>query len=154
MRRHHPENERTKREYFVYLEKAKRMSPSSIDQVAAAIALFEESTGYRHFRKFHVAQAVAFQDRLRRHLNPETGKPLAKATILSRLAAMKAFIIWLAGRAGYRSRISYADADYFNVSANDERIAKAARPRQSTRPAKAAGKAGSARMVRCQAAAA
>jgi integrase len=72
---------------------------------------------------------VAFQDRLRRHLNPETRKPLAKATILSRLAAMKAFIIWLAGRAGYRSRISYADADYFNVSVNDERIAKAARAR-------------------------
>jgi hypothetical protein len=32
-------------------------------------------------------------------------------------------------RSGYRSQISYADADYFNVSANDERIAKAVRTR-------------------------
>jgi hypothetical protein len=43
--------------------------------------------------------------------------------------ALKAFTIWLAGRPGYRSRISYSDADYFNVSANDERIAKAVRAR-------------------------
>jgi hypothetical protein len=35
--------------------------------------------------------------------------------------ALKRFTIWLAGRPGYRSRISYADADYFNVSA--ERLA-------------------------------
>jgi integrase len=129
MRRHHPENERIKRDYFVYLEKAKRMSPGSVDQVAAAIAQFEQSTGFRDFRKFHIAQAVSFQDRLRRYRNPKTGRPLAKATILSRLAALKGFVIWLAGRPGYRSRISYADADYFNLSANDERIAKAVRPR-------------------------
>jgi integrase len=42
---------------------------------------------------------------------------------------MKAFTIWLADRPGYRSRIRYSDADYFNASANDERIAKAVRVR-------------------------
>jgi hypothetical protein len=40
-------------------------------------------------------------------------------------SARQPFTIWLAGRPGYRSQISYADADYFNVSANDERFAKA-----------------------------
>jgi integrase len=129
MRKHHPENERIKREYFCYLEQAKRMAPSSVDQVAAAIALFEQSTSFKDFRKFHRAQAVAFKDRLQQQINPETGKPLAKATIHSRLMALKAFTVWLAGRPGYRSRISYADADYFNPSANDERIAKAVRTR-------------------------
>jgi integrase len=72
---------------------------------------------------------VAFKERLQHHINLETGRALAKATIHSRLMALKAFTIWLAGRPGYRSQISYADADYFNVSANDERIAKAVRTR-------------------------
>ena len=124
MRKHHPRNERIKREYFNYLEQAKRMSQSSVDQVAAAISQFEQSTNFKDFRKFHIAQAVAFKERLQHHINPETGRALAKATIHSRLMALKAFTIWLAGRPGYRSQISYADADYFNVSANDERIAK------------------------------
>jgi integrase len=129
MRRHHPQNERIKREYFNYLEQAKRMSRNSVDQVAAAISQFEQSTNFKDFRKFHIAQAMAFKERLQRHVHSETGKTLAKATIHSRLMALKAFTIWLAGRPGYRSRISYADADYFNVSANDERIAKAVRTR-------------------------
>jgi integrase len=129
MRKHHPQNERIKCEYFSYLEQAKRMSPSSVDQVAAAIAQFEQSTNFKDFRKFHIAQAVAFKDRLQNHVNSETGRPLAKATIHSRLMALKAFAVWLAGRPGYRSRISYADADYFNTSANDERVAKAVRVR-------------------------
>jgi hypothetical protein len=60
------------------------MSPTSVDQVAAAIALFEESTRFKDFRKFHIAQAVAFKDRLQHHINPKTGKELAKATIHSR----------------------------------------------------------------------
>jgi integrase len=129
MRKHHPQNERIKRDYFLHLERAKRMSQSSVDQVAAAIAQFEQSTNFKDFRKFHIAQAVAFKERLQSYLNPETGKALAKATIHSRLMAVKAFTTWLAGRPGYRSRISYADADYFNDSANDERIAKAVRMR-------------------------
>jgi integrase len=129
MRKHHAQNERIKREYFNYLEQAKRMSQGSVDQVAAAISQFEQSTNFKDFRKFHIAQAVAFKERLQRHINPETGRTLAKATIHSRLMALKAFMIWLAGRPGYRSQISYADADYFNVSANDERIAKAVRTR-------------------------
>jgi hypothetical protein len=36
--------------------------------------------------------------------------------------ALKAFALWLAGRQGYKSQISYADADYFNVSANVEAV--------------------------------
>lgn len=125
MRKHYPQNERIKREYFSYLEQAKRMSQASVDQVAASIAQFEQSTSFKDFRKFHIAQAVAFKNRLRNQINPKTGKSLAKATIRSRLMALKAFVTWLAGRPGYRSRISYADADYFNLSANDERIATA-----------------------------
>lgn len=48
--------------------------------------------------------------------------------------AVKAFFKWLAGQPGYKSRIRYSDADYFNSSANDERIAKAVRERPVPTP--------------------
>jgi len=129
MRKHHPKNERIKREYFTYLEDAKRMSAATVDQVAAAIAGFEHSTGHRDFAAFHYEQARKFKRVLAEAINPSTGKPLAKATIHSRLMAMKAFFVWLAGQSGYRSRLTYSDMDYFNPSNNDGRIAKASRDR-------------------------
>ena len=129
MRKHHAQNERIKRQYFAYLEEAKRMSKSSVDQVAAAIAQFETSTGYRDFRAFHIEQARKFKRQLAEAINPATGKPLAKATIYSRLMALKAFFTWLAGQPGYKSRLTYSDTDYFNPSNNDGRIAKAVRKR-------------------------
>jgi integrase len=127
MRRRHPKNERIKRQYFAYLEEAKRMSASSVDQAAAAIAQFEASTGHRDFGVFHIEQARKFKRQLAETINPATGKPLAKATTYSRLMAVKAFFIWLAGQPGYKSRLTYSDADYFNPSNNDSRIAKATR---------------------------
>lgn len=114
---------------MTYIERVKQMSPKSVDQVVAAIAQFELSTNYRDFRRFHRNQAIAFQERLREAVNEKTGRHLAKATIYSRLMAMKAFIQWLQGQPGFRSRIAYGDAEYFNTSANDERIAKAHRER-------------------------
>lgn len=129
MRKHHPENERIKRRYFQYLREAKRLSESSVDQAAAAIAAFEASTGFRDLRKFHIEQATKFKRVLSEQVNPATNKPLAKATIHARLMALRAFVQWLADQPGYRSRIGYSDADYFNPSANDARIARAARER-------------------------
>jgi site-specific recombinase XerD len=100
MRKHHPKNERIKREYLVWLEEAKRMNSSSVDQVAAAIAQFEESTGHRDFAAFHFEQARKFKRVLVESTSPATGAGLAKATIYSRLMAVKAFFVWLAAPVG------------------------------------------------------
>ncbi len=127
MRKHHPKNERIKRAYLAYLEEAKRYSTKTTDQVAAAIALFETSTKWKDFAAFHIEQARAFKRQQYEAINAKTGKPLAKATIHSRLMHLKAFFHWLAGQQGYKSRISYSDSDYFNPSANDARIATAKR---------------------------
>ncbi|MDH3282915.1 MAG: site-specific integrase [Gammaproteobacteria bacterium] len=129
MRKHHPENERVKRRYLQFLREAKRLSEPTVDHAAAAVAAFEESTGYRDFRRFHIEQAQRFKRVLDEHVCPANGKPLARATIHSRLIAMKAFLLWLADQPGYRSRIRYSDAEYFNPSGKDGRIAKAARER-------------------------
>jgi integrase len=129
MQKHHPKNERIKRQYLAYLEEAKRLSSKSADLAAASIAQFEASTGYKDFAAFHIDQARRFKAKLTEYTNPETGRELAKATIHARLMAVKAFFIWLAGQPGYKSRINYSDAEYFNPSANDTRIATAKRER-------------------------
>lgn len=123
MRKHHPKNERVKRRYLTWLEDAKRLSPHSVDQATAAIAAFEVSTNYKDFAAFHIEQARRFKRQLSETPNSDTGRLLAKATIHSRLMAVKGFLQWLAREPGYRARLNYSDAEYFNPSANDTRIA-------------------------------
>jgi integrase len=130
MARRNPKNERIKHRYFAYLEEANRLSPISVDQVATALTAFEKSTGGRDFAAFHIEQARKFKRDLAEATNAQTGKPLAKSTINSRLMAGKNFFFWLASQPGYRSRIGYSDCDYFNPSAQDTRIATAKRPQK------------------------
>jgi integrase len=127
MAKHNAANTRIKREYFDYLKEAQRRDEQSIDQVAKAIARFEEATGHKDFKQFHREQAKAFKRRLDTERNARTGKTLARATVHSTLSVLRAFFVWLAGQPGYKRRIAYADADYFNLSEKDVRIAKASR---------------------------
>ncbi|WP_430403158.1 tyrosine-type recombinase/integrase [Hyphomonas sp.] len=129
MAKHHPKNERMKRKYLSWLEEARRRSPATADQAAAAIALFEKSTGWKDFATFRIEQAIKFKRDLNAALHEKTGKPLQKATIRSRLLDVKAFFLWLADQQGYRSAIRYADCEYFNPSAKDARVATARRER-------------------------
>lgn len=127
MARHNPANVRIKREYFEWLRQAQRRDEASIDAVAKALARFEEANGHKDFKAFHRAQAVAFKHKLDNQLAVRTGKPLSRATVNSTLSALRAFFVWLAGQPGYKSRLSYGDADYFNLADKDVRIAKATR---------------------------
>jgi integrase len=122
-----PENERVKHLYFEYLREAKRRNEQSVDAVAKAIARFEEANQFRAFKAFHPKQAIAFKAKLKGQANVRTGERLSPATVNSTLAALSAFTVWLADRPGYKSRISYADADYFNLSEKEVRVAKAVR---------------------------
>src|SRR5262249_39422037 len=121
-------NERIKRQYFAYLTEAQGHSEQTIDAVAKAIARFETYTRHKDFKAFHIGQAKAFKRELADQRGHRSGEPLSKATLYATLTALKRFFVWLAGQPGYKSRISYADADYFNLSAKGTRIAKAARP--------------------------
>jgi integrase/recombinase XerD len=47
------------------------------------------------------------------------------------LANLKRFFQWLSGQAGYKSRFHYTDADYFNLSEKDVRIATAKRSQKA-----------------------
>ena len=116
MGKYNPSNERIKRQYFTYLKEAKRHSQATVDDVAPALARFENDTGYRDFKAFHYEQAIAFRRRLAEQQSKTTGNKLSKATMYSMLAHLKRFFQWLAGQPSFRSRIRYTDADYFNLS--------------------------------------
>lgn len=127
MTAHNANNERTKRRYFAYLKEAKRHSEPTVDAVAKALARFEGDTKHRDFKSFHFEQAIAFKRRLTEQKSKQTGGKLSKATLHATLANVKSFFHWLAGQPGYKSRLQYSDADYFNLSEKDVRVATAKR---------------------------
>ena len=131
MKTHNAENERIKRRYFAYLKEAKRQSEPTLDAVAKSLARFEEYTIYKDFKAFHFQQAVAFKNNLTSQKAEKSGKPLSKATLNATLANLKRFFQWLAGQPGYKSRFQYSDADYFNLSEKDMRVATAKRAQRS-----------------------
>lgn len=122
-----PANERIKREYLIYLKEAKRQSEASLDAAAGAIARFETYSAHRDFKTFCQQQAVAFKRKLAEQDSAVTGAKLSKATLHATLSHLKRFFQWLAGQPGYKSRFSYSEAEYFNVSEKDARIATARR---------------------------
>lgn len=130
MTKPNPANERIKREYLGYLAEALGRDEATIDTVAKAIARFEDSTGRRDFSRFHREQAVAFKKRLAKAVNVRTGEALSKSTLLSTLRDLRAFFFWLAHQPGFKKRIAYADADYFNLSDRDVAIARARREKR------------------------
>src|SRR5712691_2269069 len=127
MRTHNPDNERIKRAYFTYLVEAQGFSEATLDGVAKAINRFESYTKFRGFKTFHIEQAKGFKASLAEQMSLRTKDRLSKATLYATLTALKRFFIWLAGQPGYKSRVSYSDAEYFNLSTKETRIAKAHR---------------------------
>lgn len=126
---HHPDNERIKHRYFVFLKEAKRQSEASVDAAAQAIARFEADTQHRDFRTFRREQAVAFKRRLADGDSRATGAKLSAATRHATLLHLRRFFQWLALQPGYRSKLTYSDADYLNLSDKESRVATARRLR-------------------------
>jgi site-specific recombinase XerD len=127
MTTHNPKNERIKRQYFKYLREAKRHNEATVDAAAMALARFEADTQFREFKAFHVDQAIAFKRRLADQTSKRSGERLSKATSHATLGHLKRFFLWLAGQPGYRSKLRYSDAEYFNLSDKDTRVATARR---------------------------
>lgn len=127
MTKYNEDNERIKRKYFIFLKDAKRLSEQSVDGVASAIHRFEIYTKHRDFKAFHFEQAVVFKKYLAAQKAQRTGKNLSKATLHATLTQLKQFFQWLSREVGYKTRIQYSDAEYFNLSLNDTHIATAKR---------------------------
>lgn len=127
MSKYNENNERIKRKYLTFLKQAKGQDESTIDAVAKALGRFEKYNKYKDFKLFHYQQAVAFKADLSKQLNRQTGEPLSKSTMNGTLNQLKGFFEWLSMQQGYKSRINYCDAEYFNLSEKEKRIASAKR---------------------------
>lgn len=131
MTKYNAENERIKRRYFAYLKEAKQHSEPTVDAAAKALSRFEEYTRYRDFKAFRYEQAVAFKRNLAEQTGKRSGEKLSKSTLNATLKQLRAFFFWLADQPGYKARLQYSDADYFNLSEKDTRIATAHRERKA-----------------------
>lgn len=131
MTTHNASNERIKRKYFAYLKEAKRHSEPTVDAVAKALNRFEVYGKHRDFKAFHFEQAIAFKKHLAEQKAKLSGEKLSKATLHATLNQLKQFFQWLSRETGYKSRIQYSDAEYFNLSEKDSRIATAKREQHS-----------------------
>ncbi len=131
MSKYNTENERIKRKYFAYLKEAMRNSEVTIDAAAKALARFENYTRHKTFKTFHFEQAIAFKKHLAEQKAQQSGEKLSKSTLHSTLTQLKRFFQWLAWQPGYKSRIQYSDAEYFNLSDKDTRIATAQREQKT-----------------------
>jgi len=127
MKKHNPANERIKRKYFAFLKEAKRHSEPTIDAAAKALNRFEVYTSFRDFKKFHFQQAINFKKHFAEQKGQRSGEKLSKATLHATLNQLKRFFKWLSREPGYKSRVQYSDAEYFNLSDKDTRIATAKR---------------------------
>jgi site-specific recombinase XerD len=127
MTKHNASNERIKRKYFAYLKEAKRHSEQTVDAAAKALDRFEVYTQHRDFRVFRLEQAIAFKRHLAEQKGQRSGKELSKATLHATLTQLRRFFQWLAWEPSYKSRLRYPDAEYFNLSDKDTRIARARR---------------------------
>lgn len=92
----------------------------------AALERFDVWNGRKNFKRFHIEQAMGFCKHLETASSPATGKALSKSTINGVLSALRAFILWLSQREGYKKRIRPNDAEYFNISRRDAAELKAA----------------------------
>lgn len=127
MTKHNAENERIKRKYFAYLKEAMRHSEPTVDAAAKALNRFEVYTKHRDFKAFHYNQAIAFKTHLADQKGQQSGEKLSKATLHATLSQLKRFFQWLAREPGYKSRIQFSEAEYFNLSEKDTRVATAQR---------------------------
>lgn len=131
MNKHNGDNERIKRKYLRFLKESKGLDESSIDAVAKAISRFSDYTNQRDFKRFHIEQAIGFKKHLGAQKNKQTGKPLSKATLHSTVMQLKGFFQWLAMQPGYRVSVNYNDAEYFNLTEKDTRVATTRRHREA-----------------------
>ncbi len=127
MEKYNASNERIKRRYFTFLKEAKRHCEPTIDAVAKALNRFEVYTKFRDFKTFHVNQAISFKRHLAEQNGQRSNAKLSKSTLHSTLTQLKRFFQWLSREPGYKSRIQYLDAEYFNLSEKDTRIATSKR---------------------------
>lgn len=127
MAKPNPANIRIKHKYREFLKETGQKAEASLDTVDKALARFEEYTNHKDFKLFNIQQAIGFKRHISSTKNFKSGKPLSASTMFSTMRHLKSFFQWLSREPGYKRRINYSDADFFNLSKGETRIATAKR---------------------------
>ena len=116
------ENTRIKRKYFAYLRGAEQLSEATIEKVAASLTFYEEAMGYKDFKRHNLSWPEKFKCVLAEAVG-RSGKPLSASTRSNHMRHVRGLIRWLADKSGYKSRIAWSDAKYYQLSRREERVA-------------------------------
>jgi site-specific recombinase XerD len=119
-----PGNEKIKRRYLRHLKGARGLAESTIDNALRAIAAYEGFTGYRDFGKFRSTDAEAYKKRLLSDGGRRAAEISNRSTIHGKLQPLQRFFTWLADQDGFRTKLRFCDAEFFNLSNRDLRIAR------------------------------
>lgn len=119
MKTHNPNNERIKRQYFIFIKEVKRQSESSVGAVAKALNRFEVYTKRRDFKAFHFQQAVAFKKHLAEQKGRQSGRKLSKATLNATLVHLLLFPA---------TRVALGDTRQFEAAGLERRHWRSAAP--------------------------
>ena len=121
----HPQNERMKHDYFIYLKEAKGKSETTIDAIRKALLRFDIYNKHKDYKSFRREQAIGFKQHLSETKREKAQELLSLSTQLSTLTALKEFFIWLYAHKDYKSKIHIHDVQYFSLSDKEITIAKA-----------------------------
>ncbi len=113
-------NAKIKREYKEWLEKAKGLSITTVDQMLRPIVLYESIFNNEDFGHFRKQKALEFISYLRMKQN---GNKLSSNSIRTYLMHLKSFFEWLITQPGYKSKIHSSDLEYLRVSKKESRLA-------------------------------
>ena len=122
MTKRNSENTRIKRKYFAFLRGAEQLSDTSIERAAASLTFFETAMSYKDFKRHNLTWPERFREVLADATNA-SGNPLSVSTRSNHMRHVRQFIRWLADKPGYKSRIGWSDAKYYQLSRKEERVA-------------------------------
>ena len=130
MVKHNANNERIKRQYFVFLKEAKRHSEATVDAVAKALARFEVTHQVSRFQSVPQRAGRRLQEAPGGAKQQETGRETEQGDLARHAGEPETVLSMAGGQPGYKSRLKYSDAEYFNLSEKDTRIATARREKK------------------------
>ncbi len=116
-------NEKIKRQYYHWLREAQNSSEKTVDAIKKALWVYDEFSNYEDLGLFDGNRAVEYKKWLAVRKHPKTGEKISPVTQYHYLRHLRAFLLWLSDKRGYRSRIFPSDIAFLNM---DKKYAKAA----------------------------
>ncbi len=118
-----PANERIKRRYYHYVREAEGRVEKTVEHASRAITEYERFTAWKDFKRFRPAEAIGYRRSLLAGDGKRSAQLSSRATVHTKLIQVRKFFRWLAGQPGFKTRIRFADVEFFSLSGRDRKLA-------------------------------